>query len=375
MIIYTIKTTDCLQAILNCVSIAKAQFWMSSIIEESKLTSVLSKMIEKYDLHQTDQARRTKLRKGQPVWSLVLHYEVAEKGVRFWLFCTGFRNNQRSKKDCTDQIKALNEQLKKTEHLKCVMTENLDELIRFKNYVLGQYMVYDGLQAGINKQYFSPYKFGLIDQNVAMNQATINLSFRSIDDVDPQRGKLDSIQRNFGFLFYEAQQRPQYLGLKKTDVIAQLRKIYGVTVDETASYNMLMQQLFKYHRRISQRYLDSVQSNVEKKVTLTWYFDQYYLNQFSHELRAKLKDIPTRRYLFEDSMKRLYAKANFHGVRHQIGEINSRVRRLVQNNYPDFYDKIEWPKNLHYVRFSPKKYENLEQFHADCMQLNALEKY
>ena len=201
------------------------------------------------------------------------------------------------------------------------------------------------------------------------------MSFRSIDDVDSQRGKLDSIQRNFGFLFYAAQQRPQYLGLKKTDVIAQLRKIYGITVDETASYNVLMQQLFKYHHRISQRYLDTVQSNVEKKVTLTWYFDQYYLNQFSHELRAKLKDIPTRRYLFEDSMKRLYAKANFHGVRHQIGEINSRVRRLVQNNYPDFYDKIEWPKNLHYVRFSPKKYENLEQFHADCMQLNALKKY
>lgn len=86
-----------------------------------------------------------------------------------------------------------------------------------------------------------------------MNQAMTNLSFQSIDDVDPQRGKLDSIQRNFGFLFYAAQ-RPQYLGLKKADVIAQLRKIYGITVDETASYNVLMQQLFKYHRRISQRY-------------------------------------------------------------------------------------------------------------------------
>ncbi|WP_206669616.1 hypothetical protein, partial [Acinetobacter portensis] len=84
-----------------------------------------------------------------------------------------------------------------------------------------------------------------IDQNVARNQATINLSFRSIDDVDPQRGKLDSIQRNFGFLFYAAQQRPQYLGLKKTDVIAQLRKIYCVTVYEMASSNMLMHKLVK----------------------------------------------------------------------------------------------------------------------------------
>ena len=196
------------------------------------------------------------------------------------------------------------------------------------------------------------------------------MSFHSIDAVDPQRGKLDSIQRNFGFLFYVAQQRSQYLGLKKTDVIAQLRKIYGITVDETASYNVLMQQLFKYHRRISQRYLDTVQSNVEKKVTLTWYFDQHYLNQFSHELRAKFRDIPTRRYLFEDSMTRLYAKANFHGVRHQIGEINARIRKLVKSNHPDFYNKIDWPKNLHYVRFSPKKYENLEQFHAACLQLN-----
>ena len=370
MIIYTIKTTDCLQAILNCVSVAKAQFWMSSTIPALKVSAVLQKMIEKYDLHQTDQARRTKLRKGQPVWSLVLHYEVAEKEVRFWLFCTGFRQNQRGKKDCTDQIEALNEQLKKTEHLKCVMTQNLDELIRFKDYVLGQYVVYDGMQASISKQYFSPDKFGLIDQNVVMNQATTNLSFRSIDDVDSQRGKLDSIQRNFGFLFYAAQQRTQYFGLKKIDVIAQLRKIYGITVDETASYNMLMQQLFKYHRRMSQRYLEIVKNHATQKVVFTWYFDQHYLNQFSHELRAKLKDIPTRRYLFEDSMKRLYAKANFHGVRHQIGEMNSRVRRLVKNNYPDFYNKIDWPKNLHYVRFSPKKYENLEQFHAACLQLN-----
>lgn len=375
MIIYTIKPTDCLQAILNCVSVGKYQFWMSSTIAALKVSTVLQKMIEKYDLHQTDQARRTKLRKGQPVWSLVLNYDIAENGVRFWLFCTGFRQNQRSKKDCTDQLEALNEQLKKTEHLKCVMTENSDELIRFKDYVLGQYVVYDGLQAGISKQYFSPYQFGLIDQNVVMNQATTNLSFRSIDDFDLQLGKLDSIQKNFGFLFYVVQQRPQYLGLKKTDVIEQLRRIYGITVDETASYNMLMQQLFKYHNRICQRYLKTVQNNTMQKVVFTWYFDQHYLNQFSHELRAKLRDIPTRRYLFEDSMKRLYAKANFHGVRHQIGEINSRVRRLVKNNYPDFYDKIEWPKNLHYVRFSPKKYENLEQFHADCMQLKALEKH
>ena len=370
MIIYTIKTTDCLQAILNCVSVAKAQFWMSSTIPALKVSAVLQKMIEKYDLHQTDQARRTKLRKGQPVWSLVLHYEVAEKEVRFWLFCTGFRQNQRGKKDCTDQIEALNEQLKKTEHLKCVITHNPDEFIRFKDYVLGQYVVYDGMQAGISKQYFSPHKFGLIDQNVVMNQATKNLSFQSIDAVDPQRGKLDSIQRNFGFLFYVAQQRSQYLGLKKTDVIAQLRKIYGVTVDETASYNVLMQQLFKYHRRISQRYLEIVKNHATQKVVFTWYFNQHYLNQFSHEIRVKFRDIPTRRYLFEDSMTRLYAKANFHGVRHQIGEINARIRKLVKSNHPDFYNKIDWPKNLHYVRFSPKKYENLEQFHAACLQLN-----
>lgn len=370
MIIYTIKTTDCLQAILNCISVAKAKFWMSSTIAAFKVSAVLQKMIEKYDLHQTDQARRTKLRKGLPVWSLVLHYEQAKKDVNFWLFCTGFRQNQRSKKDCTDQIEALNEQLKKTEHLKCVITENPDELIRFKDYVLGQYVVYDGMQAGISKQYFSPHKFGLIDQNVVMNQATTNLSFQSIDDVDHQRGKLDSIQQNFGFLFYAAQQRPQYFGLKKTDVIAQLRKIYGVTVDETAHYNVLMKKLFKYHHRISQRYLKTVQNNTTQKVIFTWYFDQDYLNQFSHEIRAKFRDIPTHRYLFEDSMKRLYAKANFHGVRHQIGEINARIRKLVKSNHPDFYNKIDWPKNLHYVRFSPKKYENLEQFHAACLQLN-----
>ena len=68
-----------------------------------------------------------------------------------------------------------------------MITHNPDELIRFKDYVLGQYVVYDGLQAGISKQYFSPYQFGLIDQNVVMNQAMTNLSFQSIDDVDPQR--------------------------------------------------------------------------------------------------------------------------------------------------------------------------------------------
>ena len=384
MINYTIKTTDCLQAIVNCMTKNKCRYWMTSTLPSAKLGAVIAKLNEKYNLQMSSTERQSALRIGQPVWSLVVHYNPNEVGYfQFWLFTTGHRPPMRKKIYDADAIDSANRKLVREQNLMNVITQNPNELIRFKEYVLGQYVVYEGLKTGINKQYISPSKFGVpIEQN-SFNGQESELSFKSMYNTDDKvvitakvnpddEERFNNINRNFGFLYYRNLQKGQHVGMTQPQILAELRKTYGVTPDANTPYNDLIRQLFKLYHRTNNRYLSIFQNKSEKTIKFTWYLHQDYLDRLDLEMRAKIRDIPTRQHLFEDSMKRIFAKGNFHGVRHQIGSINGQVRKAVKFRYPNIYDKIQWPTTLHYVRFSPTPYKNLHHYAEECSKASII---
>ncbi|MPN23179.1 hypothetical protein SDC9_170567 [bioreactor metagenome] len=85
------------------------------------------------------------------------------------------------------------------------------------------------------------------------------------------------------------------------------------------------------------------------------------------DIERKITLIPTRPTQFEDAMRRLYARGNFHGVRHQIGKISGRVKMIVKENYPNIFNRLQFPQMLHYVRYSPVPYKNFKEFQQACI--------
>lgn len=380
MITYTIKTSDCMQAILDTVSKSRCRYWMSSTIALDKVNSVFPKLIAKYKLDATYAERQNLMRYGKPAWFLIVNYNASEIGyLTFWLFCTGYRVTPISAKSQNEDIDLLNTRLKREENLMNVITQNPNELIKFKEYVLGQYVIYDDMLDDLSKEYLTPSRFGvpLVQSHFnAQNKLGSSLSIKSIDGSNESvalgsavaksdEEKYEAIKKNFGFLYLKESDKNKSYNYDQA--VAELRKSYGVKVEPNTPYNDVMKLLFKHLNRTNNRYLHIFKRKSKKSVRFTWYFSQEYLDRLALELRRKMIDIPKNPDAFEQSFKRLFSRGNFHGVRHQIGMINAKVRSDLKRNYPNIYSRLSFPTKLHYVRFSPNPYNNFKGFHNDCI--------
>ncbi len=375
MITYSIKKTDCLSALMRSVSTMRCRYWMSGKIPISQVNAVLPKLIQKYKLDADEAEQKYLNRKGLPVWNLIVHYNPQHIGeIEFWLFTTGFRIAERSDTKVLSEIKLLNEKLMTQENLKPIITRNPLEYLKFGEYVLGLYIAYDDLKDTIDNDYLFPYNYGVpIDPALANNLD--HLSFKSINGLktnmdlgsklsQSDEKKYEAIKENFGFLYMKEGDPLEY---NQAKAISILKKQYGVTVEEGTSYNDTIKLLTKLLNRTNNQYLHIFKRKSKKRIRFTWYLNSEFLQRMGTDIERKITLIPSRPTQFEDAMRRLYARGNFHGVRHQIGKISGRVKMIVKENYPNIFNKLQFPQMLHYVRYSPVPYKNFKEFQQACI--------
>jgi hypothetical protein len=375
MITYSIKKTDCLSALMNAVTTGRCRYWMSGKIPISQVNSIIPKLISKYGLASNDNDRVYQRRSGLPVWTLVIHYNPSFIGeIEFWLMTTGYRQAARSKSIELEDIQSLNQKLMAQENLKPIVTKNPLEFLTFGEYVLGLYISYDDLKDSIDNDYLFPYNYGIpLDPNHAKHPDY--LSFRSMNGLKTsldlgsklspnEEKKYIAIKENFGFLYLKDSDS---LDLNRAKAVSILKKKYGVTVEDETPYNDIVKLLSKHLNRTNNQYVHIFKRKSNKKIRFTWYLNNDFLQKMGTDIEGKIKLIPTRPQQFEDSMRRLYARGNFHGVRYQIGKISGRVKKIVKENYPIIYNKLSFPQMLHYVRFSPTPYKNFKEFQQACI--------
>lgn len=375
MITYTIKKTDCLSALMNAVAMAGCRYWMSGKFPISKVNSILPKLIQKYSLDQNKNERQNQSRTGLPVWTLIIHYNPSHVGeIEFWLMTTGYRKANRSKFSDMSEIIDLNNKLMAQENLKPIITRNPLEYLTFGEYVLGLYISYEDLKDSIDNDYLFPYNYGVPIDPIRFNNLE-NLSFKSINGLktnldlgsklsNNEEKKYEAIKENFGFLYIKDEGSIEY---NQAKAISMLKKQYGVTVEDGTPYNDIVKLLSKHLKRTNNQYVHIFKRKAKKKIRFTWYLDNDFLQKMGTDIEGKIKMIPTRPQQFEDSMRRLYARGNFHGVRYQIGKISGRVKKIVKENFPNIYSKLSFPQMLHYVRFSPIPYKNFKEFQQACI--------
>lgn len=366
-----------MQAILNCIAVGKAQFWTSSEIDFLRADEIISKLTHKYELNTDSTFRQGKLRRGHPVWSMVLHFDVKHPNkLQFWLFCTGYRATARVSKKSKNQFDIWNVELKKSENLKSVLTQDLNQLIMFKDYVLGQYIVYDGLKHKFAYQHLIPEKYGINDLQHAeefdkdfvvhsLNNDLPDYLIRkqvSIKDLE----KYEIIKHKFGFLYLEQVSRSD--SFKKERALEELHRNFGVKLNQEVSYQEVMKELFRYYRRMQSRYIDVFKYKSKKNVHFTWYLQQNYVDSIWLESKKNIKNFAHKPQNLDATLDRLFAKANFHAVRHQIGRLNAAILFLLKRKQPRNYDRVKQQRNLSYVRFSSKKFTGLDMFKTTCVE-------
>lgn len=375
MITYSIKKTDCLTALMNAVTTGRCRYWMSGKISISEVNSVIPKLISKYGLQTDDNERAYQRRSGEPVWTLVIHFNPSYIGqIEFWLLTTGYRKAARSKNVNNKDINSLNEKLMSRENLKPIITRNPLEYLTFGEYILGLYISYDELKDSIDNDYLFPYNYGIPLDPIIANHLD-HLSLKSINGLKTNlelgsklsandEKKYEAIKENFGFLYLKDGEQLEYNHEK---ALSMLKNKYGVTPDEGTPYNDVIKLLTKHLTRTNNQYLHIFKRKSKKKIRFTWYLNNEFLQKMGTDIEKKIVLIPTRPTQFEDSMRRLYARGNYHGVRHQIGKISGRVKKIVKETYPNIYNRLAFPQMLHYVRFSPIAYKNFKEFQQACI--------
>lgn len=378
MISYAIKKTDCLSALMAAISIGKCRYWVQGSMSITDVNHILPKLIEKYDLTTNSREstqRHEKSRGGLPIWTLIVHYDPNNIGqLNFWLMTTGYRATQRSKVKDPLQIKKLNKELQCDEALTPIITQNPNEFLTFGEYVLGTYVVYTDLKDEVDNEYLFPFNYG-IPLDPILFKKNYDLSLKSINGLETRlelSQKLDEseelkyqrIKDNFGFLYIKDLEQPRYTHSEAAGI---LKKKYGVKVDPDASYQDTLKLLKKRLSRTNSQYLHIFKKKSNKLIRFTWYLNEQFLQQTKLDIEKKIKLIPSRPKSFEDSLRRLHARGNFHGVRYQIGKISGRVKMIVKENYPVIFEKLLFPTMLHYVRYKTTPYSNFKEFQYACI--------
>ena len=381
MIYYTTTKTDCLLSIMQCVSNGKAKFWFSDVVPFSKFQNLIPKLILEYGLDLGEQARKKKSDYGEPVWSLVINYDPAKSEVfQFWLFSTGYREARRSKLTL-QEILAQNSSMLRKQKLNSILTTKKEKLLRFGAYVLGQYIDFMDLKPQFSRVYYHPERFGVIFNVHAKQMKTIDSNrkhvyrlFKPFNAFEEKR--FESIQRIFGFAFLEN----EHTHWNQASVSEFLLRRFGIQFDPEVSYNERLKALTGALRGVRKKHLEFFQRHSQKKIRFTWYLSQDFLDGSKREFEKRLNKIqttPESIEKFAEASARLMAHGNFHGTRFQIGSIQARVRKILNQIQPDHkkLNKKYFTDHLHYVRFTKKKAMSIKQFelacrNADTMYLN-----
>ena len=381
MIYYTTTKTDCLLSIMQCVSNGKAKFWFSDVVPFSKFQNLIPKLILEYGLDIGEQARKKKSDYGEPVWSLVINYDPAKSEVfQFWLFSTGYREARRSKLTL-QEILAQNSSMLRKQKLNSILTTRKEKLLRYGDYVLGQYIDFMDLKPQFSRIYYHPERFGVIFNVHAKQMKTIDSNrkhvyrlFQPFNAFEEKR--FESIQRIFGFAFLEN----EHTHWNQASVSEFLLRRFGIQFDPEVSYNERLKALTAALRGVRKKHLEFFQRHSQKKIRFTWYLSQEFLDGSKREFEKRLNKIqttPESIEKFAEASARLMAHGNFHGTRFQIGSIQARVRKILNQIQPDHkkLNKKYFTDHLHYVRFTKKKAMSIKQFelacrNADTMYLN-----
>lgn len=372
MIYYTTTKTDCLLSIMQCVSNGKAKFWFSDVVPFSKFQNLIPKLILEYGLDLGEQARKKKSDYGEPVWSLVINYDPAKSEVfQFWLFSTGYREARRSKLTL-QEILAQNSSMLRKQKLNSILTTKKEKLLRFGAYVLGQYIDFMDLKPQFSRVYYHPERFGVIFNVHAKQMKTIDSNrkhvyrlFQPFNAFEEKR--FESIQRIFGFAFLEN----EHTHWNQASVSEFLLRRFGIQFDPEVSYNERLKALTGALRGVRKKHLEFFQRHSQKKIRFTWYLSQEFLDGSKREFEKRLNKIqttPESIEKFAEASARLMAHGNFHGTRFQIGSIQARVRKILNQIQPDHkkLNKKYFTDHLHYVRFTAKKNCNMKEFEMAC---------
>ena len=381
MIYYTTTKNDCLLSIMQCVSNGKAKFWFSDVVPFSKFQNLIPKLILEYGLDLGEQERKKKSDYGEPVWSLVINYDPAKSEVfQFWLFSTGYREARRSKLTL-QEILAQNSSMLRKQKLNSILTTKKEKLLRFGAYVLGQYIDFMDLKPQFSRVYYHPERFGVIFNVHAKQMKTIDSNrkhvyrlFQPFNAFEEKR--FESIQRIFGFAFLEN----EHTHWNQASVSEFLLRRFGIQFDPEVSYNERLKVLTGALRGVRKKHLEFFQRHSQKKIRFTWYLSQDFLDGSKREFEKRLNKIqttPESIEKFAEASARLMAHGNFHGTRFQVGSIQARVRKLLNQIQPDHkkLNKKYFTNHLHYVRFTKKKAMSIKEFemacrNADTMYLN-----
>ena len=366
---------------MQCVSNGKAKFWFSDVVPFSKFQNLIPKLILEYGLDLGEQARKKKSDYGEPVWSLVINYDPAKSEVfQFWLFSTGYREARRSKLTL-QEILAQNSSMLRKQKLNSILTTKKEKLLRFGAYVLGQYIDFMDLKPQFSRVYYHPERFGVIFNVHAKQMKTIDSNrkhvyrlFQPFNAFEEKR--FESIQRIFGFAFLEN----EHTHWNQASVSEFLLRRFGIQFDPEVSYNERLKALTAALRGVRKKHLEFFQRHSQKKIRFTWYLSQEFLDGSKREFEKRLNKIqttPESIEKFAEASARLMAHGNFHGTRFQVGSIQARVRKILNQIQPDHkkLNKKYFTDHLHYVRFTKKKAMSIKQFelacrNADTMYLN-----
>lgn len=355
---------------MQCVSNGSAKFWFSDSVSFSKFHTVVPKLILEYGLDLDESVRKKKSDYGEPVWSLVINYDPAKNDVfQFWLFTTGYREARRSKLTLKE-ILAKNSSMVQKQKLNSILTVKKEKLLRYGNYVLGQYVEFSDLKPQFSKIYYHPEQFGVVFNTKVIRTKTIDSNknsnyriFKPFDNLELKR--FASINKNFGFAFLEN----KHTRWNQASVSTFLLQKFGIKFNDEVSYNDRLKELTRALRGVRKKHLEFFQRYSQKKVRFTWYLLKDFIDSAERELNKKIDLIST---LKADRLKeatfRLNAHGNFHGTRHQIGTLQAKTRSKLNSRDPNQkkLNQMYFPKNLHYVRFTAKKAQNMKEFELVC---------
>lgn len=357
---------------MQCVSNGKAKFWFSDVVPFSKFQNLIPKLILEYGLDLGEQERKKKSDYGEPVWSLVINYDPAKSEVfQFWLFSTGYREARRSKLTL-QEILAQNSSMLRKQKLNSILTTKKEKLLRFGAYVLGQYIDFMDLKPQFSRVYYHPERFGVIFNVHAKQMKTIDSNrkhvyrlFQPFNAFEEKR--FESIQRIFGFAFLEN----EHTHWNQASVSEFLLRRFGIQFDPEVSYNERLKALTAALRGVRKKHLEFFQRHSQKKIRFTWYLSQDFLDGSKREFEKRLNKIqttPESIEKFAEASARLMAHGNFHGTRFQVGSIQARVRKLLNQIQPDHkkLNKKYFTNHLHYVRFTKKKTMSIKEFEMAC---------
>lgn len=355
---------------MQCISNGSAKFWFSDVVPFSKFQNVIPKLILEYGLDLSEGERKKKSDYGEPVWSMVVHYDSAKNDVfQFWLLTTGYREARRSKLT-RGEILARNSSMVQKQKLNSILTVKKEKLLRYGDYVLGQYVEFSDLKPQFSKMYYHPEQFGVVFNTQTIRTKTIdsnkNLNYRIFKPLDDwELRRFVSINKNFGFAFLEN----EHTRWNQTSVSQFLLQRFGIRFEDTVSYNDRLKELTRVLRGVRKKHLEYFQRYSQKKVRFTWYLSQDFMRSATRELNKKIDLVST---VHADRLKeatfRLSSKGNFHGTRHQIGTLQAMMRSVLNARYPEQkkLNQMYFPKNLHYVRFTAKKAWSMKEFEVAC---------